>query len=124
VNTLSEDKDQIILDLRKEHHEEMQEWAKLHSKYQEQKQANEKLMGVMPEEEEDSKEYLNLLIDIKRVDSVIRRLDRRGRKSKSDDVMAKCAGVMAILEGKKLLLIQAVTHTTKKIKIDKRYNVP
>jgi len=83
---------------------------------------NSKQEETPPTEEEESKDYLNLLTDIKRVDSVIRRLDRRGKKSKSDDVMAKCAGVMAILEGKKLLLIQAVTHTEKKLRHDKRYN--
>ncbi len=58
-------------------------------------------------------EYLNLMLDIKRIEKVIRRLDKRSRKSKDDDVTVRCANAIGLLEGKKLLLIQAVTHVKK-----------
>ncbi len=74
-------------------------------------------------EDEENKDYLNLMIDIKRIDKLVRRLDKRSRKSKNDDVTVRCANAIGLLEGKKLLLIQAVTHVTKKIKHDKRYNL-
>jgi len=75
-------------------------------------------------EDEENQDYLNLMIDIKRIDKVIRRLDKRSRKSKSDDVTVRCANAIGLLEGKKLLLIQAVTHITKeKPKRDLRFNV-
>jgi len=63
------------------------------------------------------------MIDIKRIDKVIRRLDKRSKKSKNDDVTVRCANAIGLLEGKKLLLIQAVTHITKKLKRDLRFNV-
>jgi len=75
-------------------------------------------------EDEENQDYLNLMIDIKRIDKLVRRLDKRSRKSKNDDVTVRCANAIGLLEGKKLLLIQAVTHVTKKIKHDKRYNLP
>jgi len=62
----------------------------------------------------EEEEYLNLMIDIKRIDKAIRRLDKRMRKSKDDDVAVRCANAIGLLEGKKLVLIQAVTHVKRK----------
>jgi len=60
--------------------------------------------------DEETKDYLNLMTDVKRIDKCLRRLDKRMRKTKVDDVAVKCANAIGLLEGKKLLLIQAVTH--------------
>jgi len=73
-------------------------------------------------DEEENKDYLNLMIDIKRIEKIIRRLDKRSRKSKDDDVTVRCANAIGLLEGKKLQLILAVTNVTKIIKKDKRFS--
>jgi len=83
-------------------------WAKLHSENYELKQMIAELQGKDPEEE--TKDYLNLMTDVKRIDKCLRRLDKRMRKTKLDDVAVKCANAIGLLEGKKLLLIQAVIH--------------
>ena len=72
--------------------------------------------------EEEYEDHLNLMLDIKRIEKVIRRLDTRSRKSKIDDVTVRCANAIGLLEGKKLQLILAVTGVTKIIKKDKRFN--
>jgi len=59
---------------------------------------------------EETKEYLDLIVDVKRIDTALRRIDKRMRKTKLDDVAVKCANAIGLLEGKKLLLIQAVIH--------------
>ena len=66
-----------------------------------------------PNEEPVSEDYLNLMLDIKRVEKVIRRLDKRSRVSKDTDITVRCANAIGLLVGKKLLLIQAVTHVKK-----------
>jgi len=60
--------------------------------------------------DEETKDYLNLMTDVKRIDKCLRRLDKRMRKTKIDDVAVKCANAIGLLEGKKLLLIQAIIH--------------
>ncbi len=60
--------------------------------------------------DEETKDYLNLIVDVKRLDKALRRIDKRMRKTKLDDVAVKCANAIGLLEGKKLLLIQAVIH--------------
>ncbi len=62
-------------------------------------------------EEPVSEDYLNLMLDIKRIEKIIRRLDKRSRKSKIDDVTIKCANAIGLLEGKKLLILQSVLHS-------------
>ncbi len=69
--------------------------------------------GNKPDAEVESHDYLNLMLDIKRIEKVIRRLDKRMRKSKDTDVMVRCANALGLLHGKKLLLIQAVTHAKR-----------
>jgi len=64
--------------------------------------------------EEENQDHLNLMYDIKRIEKVIRRLDKRSRISKDTDVTVRCANAIGLLEGKKLLLIQAVTHVKRK----------
>ena len=59
---------------------------------------------------EETKEYLDLIVDVKRLDKALRRIDKRMRKTHLDDVAVKCANAIGLLEGKKLLLIQAVIH--------------
>jgi len=59
---------------------------------------------------EETKEYLDLIVDVKRLDKALRRIDKRMRKTHLDDVAVKCANAIGLLEGKKLLLIQAVLH--------------
>ncbi len=73
-------------------------------------------------DEEENKDHLNLMLDIKRVEKVIRRLDKRSRVTKDTDVCVRCANAIGLLEGKKLQLILAVTGVTKIIKKDKRFN--
>ncbi len=113
------DKDKIN-NLELEIQEAGQTWAKLHGQWFEQKQLIEKLQGN--ETGEENQDHLNLMIDIKRIEKIIRRLDNRSRKSKNDDVTVRCANAIGLLEGKKLQLIQAVTGVTKIIKKDKRFN--
>ena len=104
------DKDKIN-NLEIDIHEAGMKWADLHSQCFKQKQLLDKLQGTDPEVE--SEEYLNLMLDIKRIEKIIRRLDKRSRKSKIDDVTVRCANAIGLLEGKKLLLIQAVTHAKR-----------
>jgi len=59
---------------------------------------------------EETREYLDLIVDVKRLDKALRRIDKRMRKTHLDDVAVKCANAIGLLEGKKLLLIQAVIH--------------
>jgi len=61
-------------------------------------------------DEEETKDYLNLMIDIKRLDKAIRRIDVKMRKTKDTDVAVRCGNVLGLLSGKKLLLIQSVLH--------------
>jgi len=75
----------------------------------------EKKVGNIPDTEtEENPDHLNLMYDIKRIEKIIRRLDKRSRISKDTDVTVRCANAIGLLEGKKLLLIQAVTHVKKK----------
>jgi len=71
---------------------------------------NLKNIKVSDDVDEETKDYLNLMTDVKRIDKCLRRLDKRMRKTKIDDVAVKCANAIGLLEGKKLLLIQAVIH--------------
>lgn len=75
-----------------------------------------------PDTQEGNQDHLNLMIDIARLEKIIRRLDKRSRKSKDDDVTVRCANAVGLLEGKKLQLILAVTGVTRIIKKDKRFN--
>jgi len=71
---------------------------------------NLKNKTVTDDEQAENNDHLNLNLDIRRIEKLIRRLDKRSRKSKDDDVTVRCANAIGLLEGKKLLLIQAVTH--------------
>jgi len=90
-------------------HEAGKVWAKLHSENYELKQMIAELQGKDTEERKDNK-HLNLQIDILRLDRAIKRIDTRMRKAKDTDVCVRCGNVLGLLEGKKLLLIQAVLH--------------
>jgi len=71
---------------------------------------NLKNKTVTDDEQAENNDHLNLNLDIRRIEKLIRRLDKRSRKSKDDDVTVRCANAIGLLEGKKLLLIQAVIH--------------
>jgi len=59
---------------------------------------------------EETREYLDLMVDIKRLDKAIRRIDKRMRKTHDDDIAVRCGNVLGLLSAKKLQLIQAVIH--------------
>lgn len=65
------------------------------------------------EPEEETKEYLNLMIDVKRLDKCARRLDKHMRTTKDKDVAVRCGNAIALISGKKLVLIQSLTHIKK-----------
>jgi len=50
------------------------------------------------EPEQEDKTYLNLLVDIHRLDKIIKRLEKRQRKTPSDDISVKCANSIGFLE--------------------------
>jgi len=70
--------------------------------------------GSNTDSDEENKDYLNLMLDLKRIEKIVRRIDKRMRKTKDDDVAVRCANAIGLLEGKKLLLLQAVTHVKRK----------
>jgi len=59
---------------------------------------------------EETREYLDLIVDVKRLDKCVRRLDKIMRKTKNPEISVRCGNVIATMTGKKLLLIQAVIH--------------
>jgi len=84
-----------------------EEYRKLHDQIEKSKKE------TVNDDEEKNKEHLNLMVDILRLDKCVRRLDKRMRKTKDDDVAVRCANAIGLIEGKKLLLIQAVTSIKK-----------
>jgi len=69
-----------------------------------------KNIKVSDDVDEETKDYLNLLTDIKLLNKLARRMDKRSRVTKDPDVSVRCANACAICLGKKLLLMQALHH--------------
>ncbi len=73
--------------------------------------------------------YLDISIDAERLDKAARRIDRRMRKCKSDDMLVKLANSLAFLISKKMPLVEQIIHLNdllkkldKKNSRDKRFN--
>lgn len=73
--------------------------------------------------------YLDISLDAERLDKAAKRIDRRMRKCKSDDMLVKLANSLAFLISKKMPLVEEILHISelvnkleKKSKIDKRFN--
>jgi len=98
---------QVSYDMLQQREETLREEnSKLRNHIEKAKKEN----NTNDEEERKDNKHLNLQIDILRLDRAIKRIDTRMRKAKDTDVCVRCGNVLGLLEGKKLLLIQAVLH--------------